>query len=86
MIVMRFVWPALWFLLGGLVAYAWISMRLRIRKSLEIPPPHIDDDDVRRIEDVGTLVTDDPPPLDLDQIRKKEDEFWEQTWDEAEEL
>ena len=82
---MRFVWPALWFLLGGLVVYAWIAMRLRIRKALEVPPPEIDEDDIRRIEQVGTLVTDDPPPLDLEQIRQKEDEFWEQTWDEAEE-
>jgi hypothetical protein len=83
---MRFVWPALWFLLGGLVVYAWVAMRLKIRKALEVPPPHIDDQDVLRIEEVGTLVTDDPAPLDLEEIREKEDEFWEQTWDEAEEL
>ena len=83
---MRFVWLTLWFLLGGLVVYAWVAMRLKIRKALQVPPPHIDDQDVRRIEEVGTLVTDDPAPLDLERIREKEDEFWEQTWDQAEEL
>ncbi len=83
---MRFPWLALWFLLGGLVVYAWIVMRLRIRRALQMPPPHIEDQDIRRIEEEGTLMTDEPAPLDLERIRKKEDEFWEQTWDEAEEL
>ena len=83
---MRFAWPALWFLLGGLVVYAWVRMRVEIRRVLRMPPPHLDDEDVRRIEDVGRLVTDDPPPLDLERIREKEDEFWERTWDEAEEI
>lgn len=83
---MGIVGPLLWFLFGGLVVYAWIGMRRKIRKSLEVPPHHIDDQDVRRIEEIGTLVTDDPAPLDLDTIREKEDEFWRQTWDEAEEL
>jgi hypothetical protein len=78
--------PLLWFLLSGLVVYAWIGMRRKIRKSLQVPPPHVDDQDVRQIEEIGTLITDDPAPLDLDIIREKEDEFWEQTWDEAEEL
>ena len=83
---MRFAWPALWFVLGGLVVYAWVSMRLKMRRVLRVPVPRLDDRDVRRIEEVGTLVTDDPPPLDLDRIREEEDEFWEQTWDDAEEL
>ena len=83
---MRFVWLTLWFLFGGLVVYAWVAMRLKIRKALQVPPPHIEDQDVRRIEEVGKLVTDDPAPLDLERISEKEDEFWEQTWDQAEEL
>ncbi len=84
--MMSFLWPILWFALGGIVAYAWVSMRLRIRKTLEVPPPHIDDDDVRRIVEDGVLMTDDPAPLDLEQIRRKEEEFWGESWDEAEEL
>lgn len=83
---MDLVWPLVWFLLGGLVVYAWIAMRKQIRTAVRIPPPRIGDQDVRLIEEVGSLITDDPAPLDLDQIREKEDEFWEQTWDEAEEL
>jgi hypothetical protein len=83
---MNFVWPVLWFALGGIVAYAWVSMRLRIRRALEVPPPQIDDDDVRRIVERGFLITDDPAPLDLEQIRREEEDFWGESWDEAEEL
>ena len=84
--IMRFLWPVLWFFFGVLFAYVWVAMRLRIRRSMEVPPPRIDDDDIRRIEEEGALLTDDPEPLDLEQIRREEDEFWNESWDEAEEL
>lgn len=83
---MRFFWPIFWFLSGVLVAYAWISMRRKIKMGMEVPPPRIDQDDIRRIEEEGALLTDDPAPLDLKQIAMEEDEFWKETWDEAEEL
>ncbi len=86
MIVMRFFWPVFWSLSGLLLAYAWISMRRKIRKGMAVPPPRIDEDDIRRIEEEGALHTDDPEPLDLQQIAREEDEFWKETWDEAEEL
>ena len=86
MIVLRFFWPVLWFFLGVLVAYAWFSMRRRLRRSFEVPPPRIDQDDIRRIEEDGSLLRDDPEPLDLKQISREEDEFWRETWDEADEL
>jgi hypothetical protein len=86
MIVMRFFWPIFWFLLGVLVVYAWISMRRRIRKEVVVPPPRIVEDDIRRIVEEGALLTDDPEPLDLEQIAKDEDEFWNESWDEAVEL
>jgi len=86
MTALRFFWPVLWFFLGGLVGYAWISMRRKLKRSIEIPPPRIDQDDIRRIEEVGALLKDDPEPLDLKQINREEDEFWRETWDEAEEL
>jgi|TARA_B100000809_G_C15105336_1_gene518510 hypothetical protein len=86
MTIPGFFWSVLWFFLGALVAYAWISMRWRIRKSIEVPPPRIDQDDIRRIEEKGSLLTDDPEPLDLEQISREEDEFWSETWDEPEEL
>lgn len=83
---MRFLWPVLWFLLGALVAYAWISTRRRIKKLIEVPPLRIDEDDIRRIEEEGVLFKDDPEPLDLKQINREEDEFWRETWDDPEEL
>ena len=86
MIVMRFFWPIFWVLSGVLVAYAWISMRRKIKMGMEVPPPRIDQDDIRRIEEEGELLTDDPAPLDLKQIAMEEDEFWKETWDEAEEI
>ena len=85
MIVQRFFWPVLWFFLGALVAYAWIAMRLKLKRSIAFPPPRIDEDDIRRIEEEGALLRDDPEPLDLKQISREEDEFWKETWDEAEE-
>jgi hypothetical protein len=86
MIVLRFFWPVLWFVLGALVAFAWISMRRKLKRSFAVPPPRIDQDDIRRIEEEGALSRDDPEPLDLKQISREEDEFWNETWDEAEEL
>ncbi len=86
MINPRFFWSVLWFFVGAVFAYAWICMRRRIRKSIEVPPPRIDEDDIRRIEEEGSLLTDDPEPLDLEQIGREEDEFWKETWDEPEEL
>ena len=83
MIVLRFFWPVLWFFLGALVAYAWIAMRQKLRRSIQVPPPRIDQDDIRRIEEEGALLRDDPEPLDLKQIKREEDEFWRETWDEA---
>ena len=86
MINLRFFWPVLWFFLGALVGYAWISMRRNLKRSLEVPPPRIDEDDIRRIEEEGVLFKDDPEPLDLKQINREEDEFWREPWDDPEEL
>ena len=86
MIVLRFFWPVLWFLLGALAVYVWVSLRRNLRRSIEVPPPRIDEHDIRRIEEGGSLHTDDPAPLDLKRISQEEDEFWRETWDEAEEL
>ncbi len=85
MIVLRFFWPVLWLFLGALAAYVWITMRMKLKRSIEVPPPRIDQDDIRRIEEEGALTTDDPEPLDLKRISREEDEFWRETWDEPEE-
>ena len=68
MISLRFFWPVLWFFLGALLGYAFVSMRRKLKRSIEVPPPQIDEDDIRRIEEEGVLLTDDPAPLDLDEI------------------
>ncbi len=86
MIIPRFFWPVLWFFLGALVAYAWISMRLKLKRARGAPVPQIDQDDIRRIEEEGALFADAPEPLDLEEIRREEDDFWRETWDEPEEL
>ncbi len=86
MISMRLFWPVLWFFLGALLGYAWISMRRKLKRVIEVPSPRIDEDDIRRIEEEGVLRTDHPEPLDLKQISREEDEFWNETWDEPEEL
>ena len=86
MISMHFFWPVFWFFLGALVACAWISMRLKIKRSIKAPPPRLDEAAIRRIEEEGALLTEDPEPLDLKQISQEEDDFWEETWDEADEF
>lgn len=63
---------------GGLLARR--KLRAGRRKSV------LSDDMVRRIEEEGRLRVDVPEPLDLDEIREEEDEFWAQTWDKPEEL
>ena len=44
----------------------------------------LSDADVEQILRTGEFVAEDP--LDLDQVRQAEEEFWSETWDEAEEL
>lgn len=46
----------------------------------------LSDEMVRRIEREGSVRFEPPEPLDLEEIREEEDAFWEQTWDEPEEL
>lgn len=41
------------------------------------------DEDIRRIEEGGWLARDEP--LDLDEARAEEEQFWEESWDEPEE-
>lgn len=69
---------ALLALAGGVLA----RRRLRAGRGR----PGITDEDVRRIESEGRVTTGEPDPLDHDEIRTEEDAFWEQTWDEPEEL
>jgi hypothetical protein len=44
----------------------------------------LDDDLIRQIEAEGWVELEEP--LDLDHIREQEQRFWEESWDEPEEL
>lgn len=86
MIDVRILWPV-WVLLGGLVLVAWLSTRARLRHMSRQPGPAVDDDAVRRIVEEGWLETNEDSPLDFDEVRRKEREFWEEErWDEADDF
>jgi hypothetical protein len=74
----------IWILLAALVAVAALRYRRRLRQHAA-GAPVVDDDALRRIIDEGRLTTADDEPLDLEEIAREEDSFWEETWDDAEE-
>lgn len=75
-----------WVGLGILAAVAWFSVRSRLRRSLRSRSVEVDDEAITRILEDGVLATDEDDPLDLEHIRQEEENFWEKTWDEPEEL
>ncbi len=75
-----------WVGLGILAAVAWYSVRIRLRRSLRTQRVEVDDEAIAKILEDGVLATDEDDPLDLEHIRQEEESFWEETWDEPEEL
>jgi hypothetical protein len=73
---------ALLFALLAIVAGLLARRRLRRDRG----PAPVTDELVRQIEDSGRVRTREAEPLDLGEIRTEEDAFWEQTWDEPEEI
>lgn len=73
-----FLGLALLVLLAGLLA------RRRVNRARD--DRRLSDEMIRRIERVGRIEFEADEPLDLDEIRREEDEFWSRTWDEPEEL
>lgn len=70
--------------LGALVMWAFLRRRRDLRARIDTPA--LDDAAVDRIIRDGRLTVDDPEPLDLDEIARAEDDFWEsEGWDPAEE-
>jgi hypothetical protein len=71
----------LWIGMGVLVLVAGLLARRgeRGRKG-------ISDVMIRQIESTGRIDRDDVEPIDIDEIRSHEDEFWAQTWDEPESM
>lgn len=70
--------------LGALIVWAFLRRRRDLKERIESPA--LDDDAVERIIRQGSLHMDDPEPLDLDEIARAEDDFWDsEGWDPAEE-
>lgn len=65
--------------LAVLVLVAGIAVRRGEKGRRELS-----DAQIREIERLGRLDAEDVEPLDVDEIRAEEDEFWEQSWDEPE--
>lgn len=58
--------------------------RLRRRQAGAADSTGLTDDAVRRIEDSGRIEREDP--LDLEEIEREHERFFEETWDEPEEF
>jgi hypothetical protein len=77
----------MWFLgilMALLALAAGFLYRRRLRRFGEEEGVHLSDDMIRQIEERGRVEMDEP--LDWDEIRQEEEQFWEETWDEPEEL
>lgn len=67
--------------LAVLVAVAGRRVRGRLRRKAR---SGMTDEIVHQIETLGRVDGEDVKPLDLEEARAGEDEFWAQTWDEPE--
>jgi hypothetical protein len=70
-------------LMALLVAAAGLLYWRRLER-LRPEDTRLTDDLIRRIEREGRIELDEP--LDWEEIRAEEEEFWRETWDEPEEL
>jgi membrane protein implicated in regulation of membrane protease activity len=68
--------------LAALVAVAGWRVLHRLRRETR---SGVTDEIVHQIETLGRVDAEDVEPLDLEQVRAEEDEFWAETWDEPEE-
>lgn len=82
------LWLLVWVAALVLALAASVRVRSRVRAHVDRRPV-IDDQALESILRTGVLVTDEDPPLDLDQVREEERRFWEEqeweSWDETEE-
>lgn len=74
----------LWLGLAVLVVAGGAAVRYRTWKAKRRRETELTDDMIRRIEEEGRLETDRRAPLDWEEIRRQEDRFWSETWDEPE--
>lgn len=67
---------------GVAIVVAYLRYRRGLRERLE--RPRLDDRAVEQIIERGVVSLEDSEPLDLDEISRAEDEFWEsEGWDAA---
>jgi hypothetical protein len=73
------------FLLGAMVVTAsWLGYRRRLAR---VRGPVLTDEQIRAIEERGTLRLDEmDEPLDLHDAQEEEERFWDESWDEPEPL
>lgn len=70
---------------AALVILAGLAARRKIRRAVIGEAPVVTDEVLRRVLEEGSVdVTETDEPLDEDQIREAEDEFWTSEWDDAE--
>jgi hypothetical protein len=62
---------------------AGLLYRNRLEETRRLDPGVLDDDLIRQIERKGYIELEEP--LDLEDIRKQEERFWEESWDEPDE-
>lgn len=67
-------------LLTVVAAALYIRRRVKLYQQRKA---RVTDDLMRRVEEVGRIDLDEP--LDLEEIQREEDQFWEETWDEPDE-
>jgi hypothetical protein len=69
---------------GLLALVAGLVYRSRLNRAIGSREPVLSDDMIRQIETSGRIDVDEP--LDLGEIQEEEARFWEETWDEPDEL
>jgi hypothetical protein len=74
----------IWVVLAVLAVAGGVGVRRKLGAALDDAEHSLDDEAIRRIVDTGSVVVDQDPPLDLDEIEEEEERFWSETWDEPE--
>ncbi len=74
----------LFFLLAALVVVGGLLFRGRLRRTVDGRDPMTDDPLLREILAESDADIPEDPPLDEDAIREAEDDFWSESWDQAE--
>lgn len=76
------VWLGILF--SALILVAGIRRYRQRRAVVRQTPPVVDEIAIRQIIERGVLSSDEEEPLDEEAIRRAEEEFWDQSWEETE--